>query len=37
MKGALGLLAIAAVVYVFWLTYVAVKRTKPTDDEKKDK
>jgi hypothetical protein len=28
MKGALGLLAIAAVVWVFWMTYVFIKRTK---------
>jgi hypothetical protein len=28
MKGALGLLAIAAVVWVFWMTYVIIKRTK---------
>jgi hypothetical protein len=28
MKGALGLLVIAAVVWVFWMTYVFIKRTK---------
>jgi hypothetical protein len=28
MKGALGLLAIVAVIYIFWLTYVFLKRTK---------
>jgi len=28
MKGALGLLAIAAVIYVFWLTAVTLKRTR---------
>jgi Tfp pilus assembly protein PilW len=31
MKGALGLLVISAVVWVFWMTYVIVKRTKDRD------
>lgn len=28
MKGAFGLLAIAVVVWVFWMTWVIVNRTK---------
>ena len=28
MKGALGLLAIAAVVWVFWMTYVHLRKPK---------
>jgi len=34
MKGALGLIAIAVVVYIFWITAVVIKRTKNKD--KKD-
>jgi len=36
MKGALGLLAIASVVYVFWLTAVAVKRTRKNKSKNKE-
>jgi hypothetical protein len=28
MKGALGLVVTAAVIYVFWLTAVAIRRTR---------
>lgn len=31
MKGALGLLAIAGVLWFFWMTYVFVSRTKKKD------
>jgi hypothetical protein len=34
MKGALGLVVSAAVIYVFWITWVIIKRTKNKD--KKD-
>jgi len=34
MKGALGLIVAAAVIYVFWITAVIIKRTKNKD--KKD-
>jgi hypothetical protein len=33
MKGALGLLAICAVIWVFWMTAVWVKRTKNKNKE----
>lgn len=35
MRGAIGLLAIAAVVYVFWLTYVFIKRTENSNNTNK--
>lgn len=28
MKGALGLLAIAAVIWIFWMTYVWLRKPK---------
>lgn len=33
MKGALGLIVAAAVVYIFWITAVVIKRTKNKDKE----
>ena len=36
MKGALGLLAIAAVVWVFWMTKVWLTKSKDSKNEKED-
>lgn len=33
-KGAIGLLIIAGVIWFFWMTYIAVKRTKPSKKRK---
>ena len=35
-KGVAGLVVLAAVAWVFWLTFVAVKRTKPPKNNEKD-
>jgi len=36
MKGALGLVVLAAIVWVFWMTAVWVKRTKKNKNDKED-
>jgi hypothetical protein len=36
MKGALGLIVLAAVIYVFWITGVIIKRTRNKNKDKKD-
>ena len=38
MKGALGLVAVSVVVYIFWVTYHAIKRWRnPNDNNNKIK
>lgn len=34
MRGALGLVVLAAVVYVFWITAVVIKRTRNKNKKK---
>ena len=36
MKGALGLIAISAVVWIFWMTAVWVKRTRKNKNKGKE-
>jgi Tfp pilus assembly protein PilW len=33
MKGALGLIVVCAIVWVFWMTWVAVKRTRKNKND----
>lgn len=35
-KGVAGLVVLAAVIWFFWMTYVALRRTKPPKNNEKD-